>query len=837
MLYYSTSDGGFAKIPDENYYFKEIDLPPFTNTNGDIIQAGKYSYELYVRKAGQTDYELAKSSTNSTPYSVESIYLNPEDKVVAWYIDFKDLDEGLGDMTVKTYAYIGLSNIEDAGTIYNFNYLRTFVNGEDISVGSIENYDSLITKEEIAAHDQSHYGMYLHRSSANAVWEYHHIGDVTKYVSTLTTSKKKPVFSTEDDYFRGSFYIQAALRNSVSGEFNDIHQTIEQFEEDDFKSEFVYYELLPLGMEPDFTNEEFIATAGTGPNEKSYYDRFIDSNGDQYFADFDSYKQYLREHSTIEVTKNWHNTGRYRLKIRIDFSERPFANYNYEYNCFGFVVNYKISYDSYEENGDIYTARVYSYVPDGTRKTDPEHGNREALDSGSEDVEEADLNDNGATDENVVYADLTIFLLSATSSKQDLQTSVKTQTSGTYEIDPTEGGHGEEYTYKVRARTGASRVTNMILYSNLEQGYEENPHWEGNFLGVDTSFAESRKDYYGNPITVKVYYSEKADAGSMSSDDSWREYDPDATDNTKVRSVAFKILDQDGNPAILAQSAYIYVLIHMRAPEDENIAALAYNRSFSEWNALDNLTGEIVPNITGVESNIVTVALDSSFDINVTTSWDDYENYYGIRPDTVTYTLLKDGEPVETKEMDIAGGETAVVFENIPTLEQDHYTVRQEPFDEYSVEYERDPATLDYTFNNSITRNEPAFDIVIETNWDDYDDAYDLRPDTVTYTLYKDDEPVETVEMNVADGETEVTFEGVPTLEREHYTVRQDDIPEYTSDFEYDEDNNKYSFNNKINRNKPEVPKTYDGIKVFFIAGGIVSAITFAGLYLGSKRR
>ncbi len=839
ILYYTTPDGSYARIPDENYYFKEIDLPSLVNTNGDTIQAGKYTYELYVRKEGETNYQLQKSGTNNTPHSFDSIVFSASDKIVAWYIDFKDLTEGLGTISVKTYVYIGLNNIEEAGTLYNFNYLRVLVNGEDINVGSIDNYDSLVTKDEIATYDYNTYGKYLHRSTAEANWEYHSIGRITKYVSALIDSKTKPVFSTEDEYFRGSYYIRAALRNSVSGEFNDLGLTLEQFGENDFKSEFVLYDLLPYGSEPDFTNDEVIASAGTYSSDKSYFDRFVDSEGKQYFSNYDAYKQYLREHTTVEVTKNWHGTGRYRIKVHIDFSERPFANYGYEYSCFSYVIKYKVSYDSYEENGDIYTHRVYTYMTAGTTNTDPEHSNRITDDSGVVDEEEADLNDNGTLDENVSYADLTIFLLSATSSKQDLQTSVKTGTSGTYETEPTEGGHGEDYTYKVRVRTGASRVTNVILYSNLEQSHEGNPHWEGSFTGVDTSFAEGRKDYYGNPISVKVYYSENADATSMSTDDSWQEYDPEMTDKTKVRSVAFKILDQDGNPAILAQSAYLYVLITMRAPEDENIAALAYNRSFSEWNAIDNLTGELIHNITGVESNIVTVALDATFDINVKTNWDDYEDYYGVRPDTVTYTLYKDDEPVETKEMNVADGEDEVVFENIPTLEQDHYTVRQENIDEYSVDTQRDVSTLDYTFNNSITRDEPTFDITITTDWDDYENAYGIRPDTVTYTLYKDDEPVETIEMNVAEGENEIAFENIPELEREHYTVKQDDINEYTTDFEYDEDSNTYSFVNKIERGEPtnETPKTFDNIKFVIFGGGILVSTTMLGAYIAGKRR
>ena len=54
--------------------------------------------------------------------------------------------------------------------------------------------------------------------------------------------------------------------------------------------------------------------------------------------------------------------------------------------------------------------------------------------------------------------------------------------------------------------------------------------WQGDFQGIDTSYAES-KGY-----TVKTYYSENEEVGSIKTDDSWQIYN-DSVDKTKVKSL------------------------------------------------------------------------------------------------------------------------------------------------------------------------------------------------------------------------------------------------------------------------------------------------------------
>ena len=86
--------------------------------------------------------------------------------------------------------------------------------------------------------------------------------------------------------------------------------------------------------------------------------------------------------------------------------------------------------------------------------------------------------------------------------------------------------YNSEYIYKLRARTGSASVTDLKIYCNLEEAQPEYDRWKGEFLEIDTSYAES-KGY-----TVKPYYSTNPAAGNLYNEDGalnpdWNEYVPD----------------------------------------------------------------------------------------------------------------------------------------------------------------------------------------------------------------------------------------------------------------------------------------------------------------------
>ena len=83
------------------------------------------------------------------------------------------------------------------------------------------------------------------------------------------------------------------------------------------------------------------------------------------------------------------------------------------------------------------------------------------------------------------------------------------------------------------------------------------------------------------------------------------------TDRSKVKSLAFEYLDNEGNSAVIPSNSLTYVLINMKSPVDENIKTLARMDCWTQWNAIDDF-GQPVDFITGINSNVVKVALPNS---------------------------------------------------------------------------------------------------------------------------------------------------------------------------------------------------------------------------------
>jgi hypothetical protein len=836
LVYYLDGNGNLQRMSDDDYYFSYLNIPQFKNMNGVTVDYSKYHPTVYVRYKGSTEYVKYTDAVLG-----QTINFTEAQHVQGWYVEIKDLTESIGS---GTYFYTRITlksqNLSQNGTLYNFDYVKYIVNGVVQNYWSLDNYTNQLTKEVVASYDLETYGHYLHRSWAQATWEYHDIGDIShSHYVYKNYNNANPPYDPSDESFKDYYYMYAQVTDSNYRAFTDMELNREQMEEKDWRHNLTLYDLLPLGMELNGTQEDIIDSAGIRNCGTSLYGK----DGNKLFDNKADCQSYYKTHTTVTITKNWHNTGRTHVKIRIDFSANPFTVLNgansYTVTLVSYHIPYKVSYDSYVENGRTY--KNYGFL-DTT-----DYSYQYALDNGTAcgDADAADINDNGDVTDYVSYSASTINLLSATSTRQDLQTSVLTEHSGKYETDLVQSGFSEDYSYKLRVRTGANKVTNMIVYNHLEESYGDNNYWQGGFDGIDTSYAETRLDYYDNPIKIKVFWSPNPKAGSLADDNSWQEYDEATVDKTKVRSLAFQFLDQNGEPATMAQQFYSYVLVKMKAPSDENIHVLAYNSSESEWNAIDNLTGQLIHNITGIESNVVTVFLSEKYDLSVKKIWSDYNNYYQIRPDTITFNLYKDDEIVDTKTLNVSEGETEVRFTNLITTDQDHYRVEEAGVAEYTSSFTQDGQSLAYTFTNTINRDEPTFTLSVKKEWSDYDDYYKLRPDTIKFNLYKGDEIVATKELNIKNGETEAKFEGLKALEQDRYRVEEEKVAEYTSRSTIDEQSQTYTFVNTVNRDapqpapepepepepqpqpEPENANTFDGgVKVFFIIGGSLASLT-----------
>ena len=692
LVYYLDENDNPVRLID--YYFDSVGIPTLRDWNGNSIANDKYAFSLYVRRGNDTSY----SKYGDYDRTAQTINFTEEDNVKAWYILFKDVTQGIKvsaiplNMTIKTTS----GQLPESADYYNYVFGEVLVNGEPNYSVVEDDYNRLMFGDVISANDMATYGRYMLRSAARARWEpnvfpeYKRVAKVEVGANTRNVS-----YNAVDEKFYGYYTLSGELKeapNEIGDAFyEDDELNAQSIPDENWVRSVDFYDLLPLGVE---VNEAGWNQAITTNSYCSIMPLF-DQSGNAYFTSVSECRDYYNAHTTHTVIKNWHNTGRTYVHIKVDFSERPFSsidkNSNYDFPFI--ILPYSVSYDAYREYGRIYENRAYLEISNTTKTNS-------VLDNGELDVDAIDLDGDGLTDDVFSTAAYTINLVSATSTAQDLQASVDSGNQHEYNIGQVLSDHDEEYEYKLRVRTGPNRTTNVVLYDHIEEAYGENVHWKGLFQGIDVSFAETQKDINDNPVDVKVYWSERTDAGSLQSDSSWVEYNEATVDKTKVHSLAFQYLDQNGNPAILPQFSFSYVLVKMKSPSDPSIHSFAYNNFHSEWNALDNISGEVIPSITGINSNTVAVYMDETFDLDVNIIWDDYENVYNYRPNKVYIDLYKNGSLVETRELNITAGENHVVFPGLLTTEQSMYTVVQRDINLYESESDFNGQSLSYTFTN-----------------------------------------------------------------------------------------------------------------------------------------
>lgn len=603
LLYATNQDGNYVKLTDNDYYVSEINwlYYYFLNNNNAIIESGKYECELWVRYANTQQYVKFESFKN--PSINKKWEFTNDKKVSAFYFLINDMKEGI---TVKrNYGFIDVKtcfmkkDIPEIGKIYNFSYLQIYFkdNNDNLVLQNepeLDSYNNFITNG-IANYDMETHGTYMQRAFSYNEWIHYILPQLSTQIKALKNMNSNITQDLRNEKFIGSFNIKAKIEGKE--EFQKYF--LDEYDNSYAVKGFKIYDLLPFGMECISTEDEIIKSLKT--DRQSYpFDKIFDLKGNEVNT------SWLRNniYTDVVIKENWKNTGRTKIEIVANFKEPIYIN-KYKDVMFSYNIFYSISYNSFLEYGNVWTNSCYvDKLETQKRGTTLYNPVKDTI----------DINEDGNVNDNLSYSKSSTTITSIVSTHQDVQKSVKTDQNN-YSTGTVKSSYDSEYEYKLRVRIGQNDVINLVIYDSIEE-YAQNPdgaivpaygdkkHWNGEFLGIDTSYAES-KGY-----RVKVYYSEDVKAGNLVDDSSWKEYS-EAVDKSKVKSLAFEYLDAEGNPAKLPANSLTYVLIKMKSPADENITSLAYNGCRTQWNALDDYDRP-VDFITGINSNIVKVSLPNS---------------------------------------------------------------------------------------------------------------------------------------------------------------------------------------------------------------------------------
>lgn len=833
VLYAKTLDGDVDKLEDNEYYFSDIRLQPSYLKNAAGMPLGEYNWELWIRYADQNEYVLRESFV--TPKSNKRWNFAKEEKVVGFYFIVHDLQESFvanissdadGYGFLDTSVHLLKKDIPQSGTLYNFDFLQVYFkdkNGSLVLQNEPEfgSYSSFITKEKIAQYDQDTYGTYMQRAVGTGEWRYYNVVQPTVNMSTYKTSSSI-IQDAKNEVFKGTYTIKSTLRTSSTEKIYERYW--EQYDSAYALQGFRMYDLLPLGMELDSTEDEILNTFSLQKSSIDVYD--LEGN----VLSLDEIKSLIN----IDVikTNNWNNTGRTRICIIVLFDKPVYLFCSYAWNYYfstTWSYDYHISYDSFLEYGAVWTNYCYGDKLETQEKGINPYYNNKCKDDGTYDKAAIDINENGNISDELAYSKAIITIESVISTHQDVTKYVQTDKSN-FSTGKVPCSPDSQYTYKLRVRTGENKVTNLVIYDSIEEyvqdpysteqsfitAYGTKKHWNGEFLGVDTSYAEN-KGY-----KVKVYYSENDQAGNLSEDTSWKEYF-DAIDKSKVKSLAFEYLNKDDETqkAVLPANSQTYVLIRMKSLDEEAIEAqgikikkdLSYNGCRTQWNALDDYDIP-VDFITGINSNIVKVSLSDYYDLTVNKTWDDEHNKWGLRPDSVDIILKKDGTEVERKQ--ITKDNLSVTFTDLLVEDSDRYTIEEGSLLLYSGSTEYNELEDCYEVTNTL-KDDIFKDISGTKTW--VNDKESNRPESITIKLLKDGDVYRTTTTN-AEKEWKYSFEKVPIYNADEteciYSVEEESVDKYTVQYA----GNGKGLTIKFNSQFKTESVSYDYVEIYYKQDG-----------------
>lgn len=495
LLYITAADGSYKKLEDDEYYIGKVESPYFYTD--DPFSDMPYNYELWVRRANETEYSLYRTYIFNNDYNTANTTttFTSEEKIVGIYFLVKNLKAG--DFDAKIGVDININNTSDIlenGTIYNFAYIEPSRNGITFASPDEDTYASLITSEEILSYDKTTYNHTLQRACAAIDYEYYE-RETISYIAKMEKIMSPPIISNELERYNFNTSISVKLTGGLTLDYLNTYYKDEELPESWAFTGYEIYDLLPKGM-------EFISNISEIKDKFYFSGSAYDFNKNPISSE--TLSELAKSNISIGFIKNWNRTGRTLFYAKIDLTDNPIIFENGA--SFGFEnIPSFVSFDSYILYGNTYENISYGCYTGNTFI----YGSYQINDSGYWDNQAKDINSNGITDEPINANKDSITISDVSSSHQDLKTFVYTDYSQDYVTGIAQSSEDTEYTYKLRVRTGANKITNLIIYDNLEMAYGNNDYWQGDFLSFDTSYAKSQG------YTVKTYYSENDSAGKL----------------------------------------------------------------------------------------------------------------------------------------------------------------------------------------------------------------------------------------------------------------------------------------------------------------------------------
>jgi len=205
------------------------------------------------------------------------------------------------------------------------------------------------------------------------------------------------------------------------------------------------------------------------------------------------------------------------------------------------------------------------------------------------------------------------------------------------------------------------------------------------------------------------------------------------------------------------------------------------NAETHRWDLQANET--VVPIIKLAAMNHL-LSLDTTT-VSGTKTWDDYDNKFNTRPTSITVQLLQNGEVFQTKKVTPnKEGEWHYEFTDLPTTDESgqtyDYAIQETPVEGYTTKVNG------YDLVNTY-RNTETTEVSGTKTWNDYDNKFNTRPESITVKLIQNDKKIDKqVVKSDNHGNWTYRFDKLPKYDAEGkaytYKIQEENVPGYTSE-------------------------------------------------------
>lgn len=695
LQYFVYEDNTFRKLNDDEFIIDEIEITNPTTKDVD--------YEVWAREVGKTEYELIKRGTLYKNYKIHPDLSTDEKRYCSVYVKLLNIEETIKfaeyfRVITRAYDNRSLDNNKKITDCYNVSYLSIEIVNDDQTITNAQMIEQPLTNiagmaADIMEQDGEYNDIRLRGIDSIEV-------DTISYHMSSSPRPEDRTTSSDEEYI----YLKSGIIHEKMSNYALIETDLQSM-----RYKFVFDSNLKLDL------------------DGILYSPF----GNDYWS-VDYSKEYIENKDNVvinyELTEN--NDGTTTLIIDFDLSNSTIDDDLSAHDNYLYAVNlaFYTSLDDYymlELEGKNVIFRAYS--PTSNEITNEITGMNYTYDS-------------------VGYSTVYLTYPSvARNSYQGVDKLVANSTSD-YGKDIQKVNFKEEYSYKLRIRSSETQMSDIVLYDQLES---ELSTWKGTFNGVSFEGIEKGGIDTSN---FKVYYSLDRNQECDLSASGWVLSTNWTNPLSDVKAIA---IDFEGY--VMPTDSVLYVEVNMIAPSYGNEGDIVKNTSFTSYVEYDSADTDLnVPlnTVTNLPSNITSLILgDTKIKVNVVKRWDDQNNELNLRPENITVRLLQDNEEIDSLVLSASNNWNAsfdeVLMYDERFKEYEYTIVEETPF---AYESEVTSSVKEKTHTFTITNHldeEIVYTIISGTKtWDDNNNAYKSRPESITLDLYQNDVKVATTTTN-----------------------------------------------------------------------------------------